>query len=244
MVEKNNFKRQVAHKVRIKDLNEGSFVQKEGWEPSFVLTKDNRELSRVNIIATIVSPVVNEGNFSSIGVDDGTGNISVKSFENSKIFKEVQIGNHITIIGRPREFNKEKYLVPDIIKKIEDPSWIKVREIELRTLDKNIDEKKIGQPQENSPKTEQPKEEQKPKTQPQANINVEKKVEEVKPPEIKETKPKNIITIIKELDPGSGADTDSVIEQSNNPNSEKLINNLLLEGEIFEISPGKLKVLE
>ena len=50
----------------------------------------------------------------------------------------------------------------------------------------------------------------------------------------------NVIKIIKECDDGEGADYEEVLEKVKN---EKLINSLMEEGEIFEIKPGKLKVL-
>lgn len=51
----------------------------------------------------------------------------------------------------------------------------------------------------------------------------------------------NIISKIKDLDDGNGVSYDDVIKT---PADEKLIANMLLRGDVFEIKPGKLKVLD
>ena len=53
-----------------------------------------------------------------------------------------------------------------------------------------------------------------------------------------------IYNLIKSLDKGDGADIEDVIKESKINNCEDIINNLLREGEIFEIKKGKLKILE
>jgi hypothetical protein len=53
-----------------------------------------------------------------------------------------------------------------------------------------------------------------------------------------------MLSLIKKLDKGEGSDTEQVIKQSRLKDADKIITTLLYEGEIFEISPGKLKVLE
>ena len=46
------------------------------------------------------------------------------------------------------------------------------------------------------------------------------------------------------MDNGDGADTEDIITSANMDNTEDIIKSLLEEGEIFEVRPGKLKVLE
>ena len=47
-------KRQVAVKTRINTLLKGEFIKKGGWEPSYI-QKEKIKLSRVNLIATVIS---------------------------------------------------------------------------------------------------------------------------------------------------------------------------------------------
>lgn len=67
--------------------------------------------------------------------------------------------------------------------------------------------------------------------------------------EMKESKeqkmsPHQILDMIKELDKGEGVPFEELIEKINADDAEKSIQNLINEGEIFEIRPGKLKILD
>ncbi|MCM2325965.1 MAG: hypothetical protein NDI94_05880 [Candidatus Woesearchaeota archaeon] len=53
-----------------------------------------------------------------------------------------------------------------------------------------------------------------------------------------------IINALAVLDKGDGADIQDIINNVKIPNTEKIIQDLLSEGEIFEVSPGRIKVLE
>ena len=64
------------------------------------------------------------------------------------------------------------------------------------------------------------------------------------PVEESNTPADKIFQLIKSTDSGEGADTEEVISKSNLENAEQLVKKLLEEGEIFEVKPGKLKILE
>lgn len=53
-----------------------------------------------------------------------------------------------------------------------------------------------------------------------------------------------IADIIRSHDKGAGVEIDFVVEKANIEKCEDIIRNLILTGEVFEISPGKVKVLE
>jgi len=203
-------KRQIAYKVRISEIVNGNYVKKDGWLPNVIVTNSGKELSRVNVIGTVVSEPSEEINYMSLVIDDGSGKISLKSFENPEIFKGISIGDVVLVIGRPREFNNEKYILPEILKKIKNNKWIEVRRLELENV------------------------------LPQQEV-VEDVIEETPK---KESSHQRIYNLIKELDDGKGADHDLVLKKASCPDGEEIIMNLLKEGEIFEVSPGKLKVLE
>lgn len=211
-----NQKRQIAFKISLKTLKSGNYVQQEGWQPNYIETA-GKKISRANIIAVIISQPVQENNSVHFIIDDGTDNIQVRKFEESEV--HVQLGDIVNIIGRPREYNGERYVIPEIIKKIDNPKWAEVRKKELER-EENIqeEENKIQNTQE-KPQVEEVFEEE--------NQNISK-----------------IIQTIKESDNGDGAVFEEVIEKSGIEFAEKILTNLLKEGEIFEIAPGKLKVLD
>jgi RPA family protein len=58
-----------------------------------------------------------------------------------------------------------------------------------------------------------------------------------------ESKVERVLELITKLDDGAGADIDQVILMSKLPEAEQIIEQLLLHGDIFELRPGKVKVL-
>lgn len=123
-----NIKRETAKKCRIKDLINGRYVKREGWEPNYLET-DLGRVSRVNILGIIIGE--DEGVFT---IDDGTGKIQVRSFDEEKKYSEKKIGDIVIVIGRPRVFNEQKYIVLEIIKTIDNLKWIEYRMLELKNV--------------------------------------------------------------------------------------------------------------
>lgn len=206
--------RQTAYKTDIYDLINGEYVVKEGWEPNVVVTKKGLKISRVNIIGVVVSKPPSEGvSYNSVVLDDGAGKISVRSFEKNKDLDGAAIGDIVLVVGRPRFFGREIYIIPEIMKKIEDKGWVKVRKLELGLKSPVI-------------------------------IKEEVKGEKEKKEENIEIPAEGIIELIKFLDTGEGADIDDVIKNSKLKEAEKIIDNLLKQGDVFEVKPGKIKVLE
>ena len=123
-------KRQVAYKVWISDILNSNFMKDE---TSAGYIKINEVVvSRVNLIATVVYKADQEQNLSSVMIDDGTGKILLKSFENFAAFSKVDVGDMILLVGRIREFSNEKYIMPEILKKLNDIGWMIVRKLELK----------------------------------------------------------------------------------------------------------------
>ncbi|PIN80058.1 hypothetical protein COV11_04725 [Candidatus Woesearchaeota archaeon CG10_big_fil_rev_8_21_14_0_10_30_7] len=181
-----------AKKLRIVDILNSSYFKEAGMNPNYLIFNEIK-VFRVNVIGTLVGLRIEE---NEAELDDSTGMILLKSFEQKNIFETFNIGDLVLVIGKPREFGS-KYIVPEIIKKT-SIEWLKIRKIELGNYDV-VEEKSV---------------------------------------EIKED---NLIKRIEELDDGSGAPVDVLIEE-NSANEEKL-KVLLKEGEIFQPSPGKVKIL-
>ncbi len=202
-------KRQIAYKVKISDLFRGNFIKDDVSAGHINLGDLN--VSRVNIIAAIVYKPNQEKNISCI-IDDGTDKMLLRSFENSDIFSKVDVGDIVLVVGKIREYNNERYIVPEIIKKLDNQIWMNIRKLELK--DYNINKK------------------------PEIK-NKNSAIGEILPSEFD-----MVYSLIKNHDRGEGAIIDDVIKSSKNKNAEEIINKLLENGEIFEIKPGRLKVLE
>ncbi len=199
-----DFKRHTAYKVRICDLLNGEYVKRGGWEPSYFLLPQGK-VSRINVVAIVVS--VEEGN--QFLIDDGTGNMLVRSFQDSpKVLPAV--GDLVLIVGRPKEWGQTKYIVPEIVRKLENRQWLVVRQMEIKHLKEIIPKKEV-------PKHSPPK--------------------ELGPYQ-------RVLQIIDMLDKGDGASQDEVTLKSGLKDAQKIISKLLEEGEIFQVKPGKIKILD
>ncbi|MBD3249788.1 hypothetical protein GF336_07110 [Candidatus Woesearchaeota archaeon] len=217
-MENTNKKRQVAIKVWIKSIIEGKYVKEEGWNPNHVDIGGKR-ISRVNLMG-VVTDIEPDVDYNSFVIEDSSGRISVRDFEGKKI-ENIGIGDAVMIIGRPKEYGDERYVLLEILKKIENKGWIEYRKLELEN------QKQDGE------------EESEKEISEKADQAQEVTVEEVKGEEKNESY--NIIDKINELDKGDGVDIEELVEKSGK--SEEVINRLLSEGEIFEVKPGRVKVL-
>lgn len=215
-----DFQRNTAKICKIKELINGNFIQKEGWEPSYIITEYDK-ISRVNIVGVVVS----KESATSCIVDDGSAKVVVRSFT-SEISADV--GQIVRVIGKPRLFNKELFINAEIIKIIKNKKWVDYRKKELSLRTK----KDFNEP-EFSVEDIKEKEEVKPDKEIKKNEVIKKNVSNA---EI-------IINLIEKLDSADGADFEEVIKKSKIDNAEELIKNLMEEGEIFQIKPGKLKVM-
>ncbi len=224
-------KRQIAHKVKISDLNEGRYVKEEGWEPNYVAISDGRKVSRVNVLAVIVSKTEDSADYRGLVIDDGSGKINVRAFGTEMDFGAFGIGDLVMIIGRPREFNEQKYIVPEIIKKMENRKWIDVRKLELQIV-----KKKFSGVQFEKVKKRDFEEEVVGEDHDMIESKDETTADVENPFQL-------VLGLIKAMDRGDGADVADICIKSKLDNAEEIIMDLLKEGEIFEVRPGRVKIL-
>ncbi|MFH1376162.1 MAG: OB-fold nucleic acid binding domain-containing protein [Candidatus Woesearchaeota archaeon] len=229
-------KRQVAYKVWISDLINHDFIRQSGeWDPNYVQI-GNKKISRVNIIATVIEKSkADDGSYASLIIDDGSENVSVKAWkEDIKLIENVEIGTAILLIGRVREYNEKIYLSPEIVKPLDKLEWVELRKKELL--------KEYG----TATKFEEVKTEQ-----PIRQVEGPKEIlvateEEIVEDITTESDRQKILNDIEKLHGEDGVETEKVISNTDVEESRvrSIIQELLKEGEIFEISPGKIKIIE
>ena len=131
--------RQTAKKVRATDVVNGSFVKKEGFEPSFVTTKRGEDVSRARILGTVVDTYKSEdGNFASITIDDGSDTLRVKAFKETEVVDNLKVGDVVDFVGKIREYNGEIYMIVEIAKIVDDPNFELLRRLELLKKEKGM----------------------------------------------------------------------------------------------------------
>ncbi|MBS3094474.1 hypothetical protein J4474_02315 [Candidatus Pacearchaeota archaeon] len=142
------FKRNVAHKVRIGEI----FLGKPLLESDrfIFLELGNRKIIRTNVIGNIVDKYESQGDrkYLFLTLDDGSGQIKLKIFgDDVSKFSDVQQGQTVVVIGNLRYFNNEIYIAPEIIKE-HDPRYLLVRKLEIeKEKSKNPDVISTGKEQ-------------------------------------------------------------------------------------------------
>ncbi len=265
-----SFVRQVACKLSLNGVIKGELVKGDDDSPNYLFTSDKKKIYRLNLIGIIINKE-KVGSITNILLEDGTGKIIVRSFEENKSIETLQIGEIILVIGKVRMFNEEKYISPEIIKK-KNPLWLKLRSLELKNnlLEKNIEpaEEELKKEviknsiieengfEKGDIKTEKIEtnniEKNKLNTKNEVKIKVESTKEENKELNEKieeEIEEDNLLpfqkinSLILELDTGDGVLIEEIIERSTLEDTENIIKVMLKNGEIFQIQPGKVKVL-
>ncbi len=130
MVE-SQYKRNTAYKLRIGQILSGKVVMEN--EKLKSLDLNNKQVVRANIIANVTDKYLQEGEkkFGSITLDDGSGQIKVKTFgDYVEKFTPLLQGDTILLVGLLKTWNNEVYLTPEIIKK-KDPSYLLLRKLEV-----------------------------------------------------------------------------------------------------------------
>jgi len=127
----NQFKRNIAYKLRIGDLSQGEQIL--DGERFHHLALNNNQVVRVNIVANIIDKFATESErpYGSLTLDDASGQIRLKAFgEDLAKIQSFNMGDTVLVIGLLRLWNNELYLTPEIIKK-QDPQYLLVRKLEV-----------------------------------------------------------------------------------------------------------------
>ncbi|UCG95432.1 MAG: hypothetical protein JSV92_00045 [archaeon] len=249
-------KRLTAIKTSIKPIIEGKYVKGEGFESNYVLTPTGLKISRARILGTVMTKFVNDDRtYGFVVIDDQTETIRAKIFKNLKLIENINQGDLVDAIGKVREYDGELYVMPEVIRKIDNPNFIILRKAELleqsKTLE-NVREKIQGFKKQTSDLEEIKKLAQAEGIEPEiteAIVQSMSQAEEIR--EEKETgkdkKPvkEMILEIIDRLDEGTGAEYSAIITESkmDEPEVEEVINELLGEGTCYEPRPGRIKRL-
>ena len=237
MPEQQEFKkRNTAFRISIGMLmNSEPIFEQERFR---ALNLNGKEIVRVNLIATVVDKFSSENKpYTSITLDDNTGDIRVKAFaDDVQMFQSIEIGDTVIVLGLLRHFNNEIYITPEIIKPV-DARWLLARKLELT--------KEYGQTYETLKAPQEEYSEKQPK-------ETEQEIEEIKindfhenPEQQEESLRQKLIRMIKEAEAQGGINIEQIILTIKDPvekiNSE--VQTLLEEGAIFEPKPGFLRIL-
>ncbi len=130
-------KNTAAIKVHIKELISGEYIQNDGG--SFLKTKDGQEIVKAHILGTIVDKYVSSNQqYGILTLDDSTETIQVRFFkERVNQLSNLKIGDLLEVIGFVKDYENEIYIQPLITKKLDDPNWEILWNLELLGLETN-----------------------------------------------------------------------------------------------------------
>lgn len=214
-ISKRSMQRQTAVKARIGSILSSQFVNSQD-QPSHIIL-NGVPVGRVNIIGTVVQK---DGTSTSVVLDDGEGSIQLRPFDVLLSLEQCNVGDLMLVIGRLRKFGNETYIVPEIAKKISDPTWVLVRQKELPSSS-SIESSNNNTIHSLNSSTE----------------NYNTTTENVIPDEPK------LVQLVQQFDAGDGADYEVILAESGLMNAIEQIQKLIMEGVLFMPKPGRLKVL-
>ncbi len=229
--------RETAKICTIKELQEGEYVVQEGWLPNYVLS-DGRKLSRVNIIGIVVS----KQSPYEFSLDDGSGTISVTDFNQTKKVSFLKVGEPVLIIGRPRQNNNNIFIACELVnsKQLkEQAKWMTYRKEELLARPKETNTLPEKKQTVHAKVVENLVEEKQSLDSPEKIIQPIQSEEKISG----DVTGEDIIDFIKKKDTADGCLIEDIISYFGKDIDDHILT-LITMGEIYEIKPGKVKVLE
>jgi RPA family protein len=236
--------RQVSKNVRIYDLVSGVFIpgDRETMTPNVIVTPLGDRVSRAKIVGTVTENFRSEdGRFGSLTVDDGTGAIRVRVFQNDlHLIEMFRPGDLVSVVGKVKNFHDENYLLPDMVSLLPDPNSELL--FRLETLNDIMDKKRAADDivRLRNQMSEEELVEYASQKYEMDRVAVDavlrSRAESV------DYRPAILDAILK-LDSGEGVEIAKILEVANLDESmaEAVISELLDSGEIYEPVAGRLK---
>ncbi|MFX0107035.1 MAG: OB-fold nucleic acid binding domain-containing protein [Candidatus Hodarchaeota archaeon] len=120
--------RMTAVRASVADIVNGTYREDEG---PHVISPYGVELRRVALVGMIVDQYAGQGNFASITIDDGTETIRAKAWGSEASSLEQVKKNVLTLlVGKVREYEGEVYIVPEVIRELDDPNYMGIHLME------------------------------------------------------------------------------------------------------------------
>lgn len=213
--------RNTAYKLWISQILSGRYVSTEDQN---YLDLNDFQIFRVNIIGNITFVNSSEG-YASALLDDGSGVIRLKTWQQStQLLSSLNLGDIALVIGKVKEYNGERYISPDMVKRLDDINWLLVRQLEL------LKEYPISHKQD----TEKPA------------LFHEEKIEDSPLFRLTPSLRNKILEFIdsKAISDGAGVDDITASLKIDKKGVEAAIFELVKEGAVYEYKPGRLKLLQ
>ncbi len=119
--------RMTAVRASVADIIHGTYIEEDGHH---VVSPQGVELRRVVLVGFIVRQYVGQGSFASITIDDGTETIRAKAWGETQSLEQVETNTLAMIVGKVREYEGEVYIVPEIVRPLDDANYMTLHQLE------------------------------------------------------------------------------------------------------------------
>jgi RPA family protein len=230
--------RQPAKKVRISDVVDGKFFygNRDGMKPSYIITSIGMKVSRVNLVGVVIDKFVSEdGNYAFLTIEDGTESIRAKVFkEKVDLIDGIEKGDTVLVIGKVKEYNGEKYINLELVRKV-DVNYEILRKLELA---KELENWRNFTERVRNDLKEMSEEEVKKKYELDDDM-----LQAIRGSKLEPDYKQKLLDIISKLDEGDGVEISKLFEVVSLPESmvEKILDELISEGSLYQPTSSKLK---
>jgi len=214
MEKSKSFIRPYSKEITILEALNANFIQKSAEEPNAIFFQENEPIYNINIIGIVLN-VEKIGTMTNLLLEDGTEKIVIRFFEEKQILSSLEAGNIIKVIGKIRKYNEERYISPEIVKKM-DSLWMKIRFLKIKLRGSLISFSSVNK----------------------STLSEEELVEDNNP-----LPSEKIFKLIKEMDKGEGVRIEELVEKSSLDKTEEILQKMIEEGDLFQNLPGKVKIL-
>ena len=116
-----------AVRASVSDIVNGTYKKDNG---PYVISPHGIELRRVVLVGSVVEHFARK-DLASITIDDGTETIKAWAFDDEAESLEKTATDALTlVVGKVREREGEVYIIPEIIRQIEDPNYLSLHLLE------------------------------------------------------------------------------------------------------------------
>ncbi|MDY6788855.1 MAG: OB-fold nucleic acid binding domain-containing protein [Candidatus Nanohaloarchaea archaeon] len=259
--------RMTARRARLEDVVNGSYNEREGFDPDFIVTPRGMRISRVSVIGTVVDSFVNDDEtYGALTIDDGTETLRVKFFKELDDMEDVEEGDIVEVVGKVRKYDGELYVNPELLKKREFKDVV-LHSLEVEDLRRKwMDRVEKAEEMQGAGKTEEDIRQEisggfmdvedvdaileflSADNQFETAGDVESSSEgsgSVESDTGAEDAERAVLDAVERLDDGEGVDYSALIEELDfsEEEIESVINDMLSDGTCYEPKPGKVKKL-
>ena len=228
-------KRATAIRLHARDVAQANYIPAGDANPqTLIITPDGTAASRVMLAGVAKDIYFNrENRFAAFKLRDDTGEVACRFFRDGiEKVESIAEGDLVKVAGKVRHYNGENYVIPEVVRKLDNPLWLQVHALEVKM---RSDGKKQAADRNGMAKRGEARSRKK------AEENDKEKAEgETTSAE------ERVLALIRKLDDGGGVKYITLLNESGLPEDELelALSVLMEEGKIYEPKIGRFRCID